>query len=230
VTTPLTHPTPALVLVDGRNFMGDLEECFGRDLAHQVDVIAFAEAALDRAGLSGACVVKVHVGVGNPNRDGPDPDRSRFWQAQVSRLRRAGVTVSTAPVYSVPSGMCPRCGEQSFCPACRTALGRMTPREKGVDVRIAIDATVSMLRGEYSALVLLSQDADFKPVFTKLRLEFGVDAPCVCAFPTCDARRIGARHLHSGIDPGRRGDKPSHVNVPVDIDMYQSAAERRLEV
>jgi len=75
-------------------------------------------------------------------------------------------------------------------------LPGLPPREKGIDVQLAIDFVVMAVRGEYDAGVLFSTDTDLKPALDAVYELNGKDRPWphVAAWngPNYRPRRIGA--------------------------------------
>lgn len=190
---------PTLVLVDGRNLFSDLRECFGSNHARRFDIQRLAAVAAERAGVPRELDIRVHVGPGNPNAVDAEPEFARLWQSLISDLKRRHVAVVRGDTRVEWRHVCGKCGRAATCQSCRTVVGRLVQAEKGVDVKLAVDATIRLMSGDYGAFMLFSQDADFKPMFGQLVHDAKIAVPLVNPYPVCDRDHAGGRHQHSGV-------------------------------
>lgn len=94
--------------------------------------------------------VGVYCGIADPRRD---PKTHGARQRQIEAWKSAGVTVFARPLRYPPLWAA-KAGEK--------------PREKGVDVKLAIDAVVMAVEGSYDTAVIASCDTDLDPVVDAL--------------------------------------------------------------
>ncbi len=124
------------------------------------DILGLASEVCSREGLR-LVGTRFYTGVPEP---AADPFWSGFWRAKTAVMGRQGVFVFTRPI---------RRG-----------------KEKGIDVRIAIDVIRMAHRGELDVALLFSQDQDLSEVADEIRLisrEQDRWLRIVSAFP-CSAR------------------------------------------
>ena len=94
--------------------------------------------------------VGVYCGIADPRRD---PRTHGARQRQIESWKSSGVTVFARPLR-YPPVWAARAGEK--------------PREKGVDVKLAIDAVVMAVEGKYDTALIASCDTDLDPVVDAL--------------------------------------------------------------
>lgn len=145
----------AYVFFDGMNLFNAAKEAFGYTYPNY-DVRQLAERVCQLNGweLVRACF---YTGV---HRASVNPELHAFWTSKVAQLGRDGVYTFTRElrysnrVFTVPGGI-----QQSV----------LVPREKGIDVRIAIEITSLAHKRAYDVAVIFSQDQDLSEVATEVR-------------------------------------------------------------
>ena len=155
----------AVVLVDGMNLFNNSKRAFGYSYPNY-DVAKLANAICVRLGCK---LAETGFYTGVP-RQHIDPDRHHFWFAKSQAMRQSGVIVYTRPV-------------------------RLTspPLEKGIDLRIGLDALALAFRQAYDVLVILSTDQDFTEVSRYVReveKEQQRNIRLVSAYPTSRSRNV----------------------------------------
>lgn len=140
----------AMAFTDGQNLFNAAKEAFGYPYPNY-DVLKLAQAVCDRQSwvLSG---VNFYTGIPDQTID---PDRHYFWAAKLAVMGTRGIRSFTRPlryqnkVISLPNG------------SMTTAL---VGREKGIDVRIALDIVRCALENRYDVALVFSQDQDLSEV------------------------------------------------------------------
>lgn len=123
----------AFVFVDGMNLFNNAKRAFGYSYPNY-DVAKLARAVCSRVGCE---LVEARFCTGVP----PINDwRYHFWFGKTESMRQSGVTVYTRRVRTTPEG---------------------ASQEKGIDLRIGLDALALAFEREYDVLVLFSTDQDF---------------------------------------------------------------------
>jgi uncharacterized LabA/DUF88 family protein len=102
-----------------------------------------------------------------------------FWANKLSALnRRPNVTIYSRTLHYQPVAL-------------SNGETRLVPKEKGIDVRIAIDMISLTLRKQLDVILLFSQDQDFSEVAREIR-EISIDQQrwikIASAYPTRDLR------------------------------------------
>jgi uncharacterized LabA/DUF88 family protein len=89
-----------------------------------------------------------------------NPRWNGFWTKKLSRMGRQGVRIySRSLVYRTKSVDVPGFGPHSF----------VAGEEKGIDVRLALDALDGAHRGEYDVALIFSQDQDLSELAELIR-------------------------------------------------------------
>ncbi len=126
----------AVVLVDGMNLFNSAKRAYG----YRYPNYDVAKLSCVVSGILGCQLVGTRFYTGIP-RQNRDPDRHYFWARKTNAVRRSGVIVYT-----------------------RTVRSTNPPQEKGIDLRIGLDALALAYRRAYDALIILSTDQDFTEV------------------------------------------------------------------
>ncbi|MFW6027367.1 MAG: NYN domain-containing protein [bacterium] len=147
------------VFFDGRNARGAAAKAFDSDELANFSPRLLARQVCEAQGWQLASV-SYYVGLPGQGRLVRGESRED-WEKRLSHWRRQGVRVVTRPLS-----------------------GRN--KEKGIDVRLALDMTQQFRRGHYDVALIFSQDQDFQEVVDELRelgrLE-GRRITTACAFP-----------------------------------------------
>ncbi|MCY4474534.1 MAG: NYN domain-containing protein [Chloroflexi bacterium] len=123
----------AVVLVDGMNLFNNAKRAYGYPYPNY-DVVKLANAICGKIGCQLA-ETRFYTGVPAQRSE---PDRHHFWFAKSQAMRQAGVIVYT-----------------------RTVRQTSPPQEKGIDLRIGLDALALAFRRACDALAIVSTDQDF---------------------------------------------------------------------
>ena len=146
----------AVAFFDGQNLFNAAKEAFGYPYPNY-DVQKLAQAVCDQQGwvLSG---IQFYSGI--PDQ-AIDPDRHHFWSAKLAVMGTRGVRSFTRPLryqnklISLPNG---------------SITTTLVGREKGIDVRIALDIVRLALDNRYDIALVFSQDQDLSEVANEIRL------------------------------------------------------------
>lgn len=130
-------------------------------------------------------LVRFYTGVPDPN---VTPMWAGYWSNRILAMKRAGIVTTTRPIrYHVETV------EINGTPQNVT-----TPREKGIDVRLALDIVSLARKGNFHVAVIYSQDQDLCEVVEEVRaisIEANRWIKVACAFP--DGPNASS---HRGID------------------------------
>ncbi len=144
-----------IVFIDGQNLFRAAKEAFGHRYPNY-DPKRLAEALCAQRGWTLA-QVRFYTGV---------PDRrdnafwNHFWVAKLEQMARVGTYTFTRPLryrhetVRLPDG---------------TDYVALVGREKGIDVRIALDIVRGAHRGDYDVALVFSQDQDLSEVANEIR-------------------------------------------------------------
>ena len=155
----LTSNTPrlrAITFFDGQNLYRSVKDLWG--CSHpNYDVLSLARAVCEREGWLLSALPRFYTGV--PRKE-DNPEWHRFWANKLRAISRQGCTIFKGQVRyrteAVPLGR----GMQ---------VTRTNGREKGVDVRMAIDLIRLAHRRQYDVAVVFSQDQDLAEVAKEIK-------------------------------------------------------------
>jgi hypothetical protein len=121
---------------------------------------------------------------GVPDKD-RDPQWSKFWSAKLARIKKDGGSVTTRPLHYRKELVLDAYGEPIVE---GDGSYRITDaaREKGIDVRLALDVASHARRKMFDVAIIFSQDKDLAEIAADVRLiarEHGRWMQTVCAFP-----------------------------------------------
>lgn len=160
-----SQPTSrAYAFIDGQNFLGSVRECFGhRDPL--LDVRYLIQRVCEVHGWT--CVgVGFYTGI---HRREKNPHLHDEWTRALSYMGRRGAEIWTRPLaYHTKTLRCRDCDEPLTC-SCGGSATWEQPREKGVDVRIALDALSLALDQAFDLAIFVSSDQDLFEVVLELR-------------------------------------------------------------
>jgi len=175
---PAMQNKRVVAFVDGQNLFNAAKQAFGYHFPNY-DAVKLAQLACEKRGQEqGECwtLVKLHFYTGMPSPTKDEP-RNRFWKTKLAAMGRNEIvrTFSRPLVY-------------------RNGIGQ----EKGIDVRLALDAVRLAHENEYDVALIFSQDQDFSELAIEIKRIAEVQGrwvTVVCAYP------VGAGYANkSGID------------------------------
>lgn len=173
---PPARPSPCRVhaFIDGQNLFHAVKRVFGYTFP-TFDPLRLAHAVT--ATLPDRQLVAVHFYTGIPPYH-RDRKWNAFWSAKIRAMSANGVRVITRKLrYSNELALMPDGSVQTV----------QVPREKGIDLRLALDALSLARRGEFDAALLFTQDGDLAELVQEidaLRRETKRWIVVDCAFPT----------------------------------------------
>jgi uncharacterized LabA/DUF88 family protein len=149
---PDPPPDPhAIAFFDGQNLYHCAKEAFGYEYPNY-EVRKLAEAVCKARGWK-LTQVRFYTGV-------PPKERNlwwhEYWAKKKLRMSRSSVEVYTRPLRYTPELL-------------EDGNTRYIPREKGIDVRIAIDVMTLAFKKAYDVALVFSQDQDLHEVAREIR-------------------------------------------------------------
>ena len=164
----------AVALIDGMNLFNNAKTAFGYGFPNY-DPLQLSQAVSAALGCE-LLETRFYSGIHSVERN---PDRHHFWRAKTDHMRACGVHVFTRMLsYS---------GE--------------IPQEKGIDMRIGLDAFKLVIREACDTIIIFSRDQDFTEIrdyVTEFTAEQNRTVRLVSAFPaTADGPRYGIRGFQS---------------------------------
>ncbi len=141
----------AVAFVDGQNLYHTAKEAFGYEFPN-FDVKKLATAVCAAKGWK-LTQTRFYSGVPPKTRS---PWWHEYWAKKTTRMTRSGVHVTTRPL---------RYTEELLSDGTYAAI----PREKGIDVRIAIDVLSMAIEKQFDVALIFSQDQDLNEVATEVR-------------------------------------------------------------
>jgi uncharacterized LabA/DUF88 family protein len=149
MTVELQHKR-VIAFVDGQNLFNAAKQAFGYDFPNY-DAVKLAQLVCEQRGQEQQehwTLVKLHFYTGMPSPTKDEP-RNNFWKSKLTAMGRNKELVQT---FSRP--LVYRDG---------------TGREKGIDVRLALDAVRLAHENEYDAALIFSQDQDFSELAIEIK-------------------------------------------------------------
>jgi hypothetical protein len=146
----------AFAYFDGQNLFNAAKESFGYPFPNY-DPQKVAQTICAQQGW-GLCGIHFYTGIPDQTMD---PDRHHFWSAKLAIMGTRGVQSFTRPlryqnkVITLPNGS-----------ITTTPVGR----EKGIDVRIALDVVRHALEKRYDVALILSQDQDLSEAVNDVKM------------------------------------------------------------
>lgn len=150
----------AVALIDGMNLFNGAKLAFGYGFPNY-DVVKLSEAVSRVLGCE-LIETRFYTGIHSARVDG---ERHYFWRAKTKHMRSEGVVVFTRPL--------------SYAGA--------VPEEKGVDMRIGLDALDMVVRNLCDTVIIFSRDQDFmelKEYVNRYAREQSRTVRLVSAFPS----------------------------------------------
>ncbi len=149
--TPPPKPSPlrVTVFIDGQNFYNDCRKTFGKGEAYPHllgQELCGAKFGADRQ----LQQVRFYTGIHSPDRN---PRMHAYMTRRLAMMRNAGVWTFSRPLkYSKEWVRNLEDGDE--------CIEIMKGREKGIDVRLALDLVMLATENEYDVAVVLSTDTD----------------------------------------------------------------------
>ncbi len=131
-----------------------------------------------------------------------DPKPHRFWRRKLAKATKDGVEVVHRTLHYQE----------------RIDGSGYDRREKGIDVRIALDILMLGLRRKYDIAILFSRDSDFEEVGLELETLKGDDRFSQIQYVCCFPRVAGQRKSTYGVD--------GWIWCPFDRDFLENCRER----
>lgn len=146
----------AIAFFDGQNLYRSVKDLWG--CTHpNYDVMGLARAVCEREGWLLSAMPRFYTGV--PRRE-DDPRWNAFWASKLRAISRQGCTIFKGQVRYRTEEVEVGQGIQ---------VTRTHGREKGVDVRIAVDLIRLAHRRQYDVAVVFSQDQDLAEVAKEIK-------------------------------------------------------------
>jgi uncharacterized LabA/DUF88 family protein len=162
----------AMAFFDGQNLYRHAKDAFGHHHPNFDPIKLHAAVCADKGWTSNQ--VRFYTGVPNVTRE---PMWAPYWSNRTLAMRRAGIIVTTRPI---------RYHTEIITDADGTAREIVTPQEKGIDVRLALDLVSRARRREFNVAVIYSQDQDLCEVVQEIK-EISKEQDrwikLVCAYP-----------------------------------------------
>jgi len=141
--------------VDGQNLFHAVKEAFGYRLPNY-DVLKLAELVCSRQNWN-LLKTGFYTGIPDPT---DNPFWSHFWSAKFANMGRKGIEVFSRPL---------RYRNKSITLPDGSTYSTLVGREKGVDVRIALDVVHAVRANLCDVVLVFSQDQDFSEVAKEVR-------------------------------------------------------------
>lgn len=163
---PPLPPNPrAVTFIDGQNLFRAVLSAFKYTFPNY-DVRALSEALCKIRGWS---LAEVRFYTGVPDQ-ADDPLWHGFWTNKLRAMKSQGVvTFHRSLRYGMRDFRCPKCGVKYQCPKCKAESVVRVGREKGIDIRMALDIIQGGLANRYDVALLMTQDQDFSEVADEIR-------------------------------------------------------------
>ncbi len=184
---PPPKPSPCRVhaFIDGQNFYHSVRRAFGYTFPNY-DPLRLAQAVTaltpDRQ------LTRIHFYTGTPKSE-QNRRWHRFWRAKIRAMKASGVRVVTRTLLYSPGLVLMEDGSTQTVPI---------PREKGIDLRLALDLLRLARHGEFEVALIFSQDSDLAEVVQEidaLRKEMDRWLVVDCAYPHDPASAESARGI-----------------------------------
>lgn len=160
----------AIIFIDGQNLFKAVEECFGYTYPNY-DVEALSQLVCFRNDWT---LKRVHFYTGIPSIK-EDSSWNNFWANKLASMGQRGIKVFKRELrYRENTIECPNGAEFIFeekkvqCPHSGKFKFRI-PKEKGIDIRLAIDVLRSVLNNESDVIIIFSQDQDLTEVVMEIK-------------------------------------------------------------
>jgi uncharacterized LabA/DUF88 family protein len=193
----------AIAFVDGQNLFHNARLAFGYTHPNY-DVQKLAQAVCTRHGWT---LERVHFYTGVPSAT-DNPFWNGFWSNKLAIMGRRGVQVYSRPlVYRNKTIHVPNFGNYTF----------PSGEEKGIDVRLALDALDAAHRDQFDVALIFSQDQDLSELASLVRLVANFQQRWI---------KIASAYLDSSTVSNRRGINRTDW-CPIDKATYDACLDPR---
>ncbi len=162
----------AIAFIDGQNLYRHAKDAFGHHHPN-FDPVKLHKMVCGQFGWN-PTLVRFYSGIPSSQHS---PMWSGYWSNRVLAMKRAGIAVITRPIrYSSELVELGDGQKRSI----------VTPHEKGIDVRIALDIVRLARTRQFDAAIIFSQDSDLEEVVHEVRqisIEQDRWIKLACAFP-----------------------------------------------
>lgn len=165
-------PLYAMAFIDGQNLYQHAKDAFGHHHPNY-DPAKLHQAVCAEHGWT-PTLVRFYTGIPDTNRD---PMWGGYWNSRILALKRSRVHVTTRKLRYREERVIGPTGEEEVV---------VTPQEKGVDVRLALDLVKCARKRQFNVAVLFSQDQDLAEVVDEVKeIATEQDRPITicCPFP-----------------------------------------------
>ena len=162
----------AIAYIDGQNLFNAVKEAFGYSYPNY----NIRELAGTICAQKGWALTEINFYTGIPD-SGIDPNRHHFWVAKLAAMGTRGIRTYSRPL---------RYSNQLVKLLDGTLTTTLVGREKGIDIRLALDVVRGALDNRYDVTVIFSQDQDLTEVANEIRKIARRDDRWIkvaCAFP-----------------------------------------------
>lgn len=160
------------VYIDGQNLFNAVKEAFGYSFPNY-DIKKLSQEVCNT---NNWVVDKIYFYTGLPDRS-VDPGRYQFWTSKLAAMGSRGIkTFSRQLRYS----------NQRVVLSNGNTTTTLVGREKGIDIRLALDIVKGALNDEYDVAVIFSQDQDLTEAVEEVKSiarRTSKWVKLVCAFP-----------------------------------------------
>jgi uncharacterized LabA/DUF88 family protein len=191
-----------VAFVDGQNLFFAAKDAFGYNYPNYDVKKLCASVAYDQPGWN---IIQERFYTGMPDQ-GKDASLYQFWNAKLASMGRAKIYTFTRPLKYRNETVTLLDG------TCETVLPK---REKGIDVRLALDMVRLAIDNVYDVALLFSQDQDLSEVVDELKSISRLQNRWICmasSYPTS-----ATSYNSSGV----RGTKW----IPIDQAVYDSCID-----
>jgi uncharacterized LabA/DUF88 family protein len=193
----------AIAFFDGQNLFHNARNAFGYTYPNY-DVQKLAQAVCAARGWT---LQRVQFYTGVPSV-ADNPFWHGFWANKLAMMGRRGVVVYSRPlVYRNKTLQVPGFGNHTF----------LSGEEKGIDVRLALDALDAAHRNEFDVALIFSQDQDLSELGSLVRLVAGFQNRWI---------KIASAFPDSPIAANRRGINRTDW-CPIDKATYDACIDPR---
>lgn len=152
---PEPNPKRAVAFFDGQNLFYHAKAAFGYDYPNYDPDKLFKVLCEQNGWINRG--VRFYTGIPDLSKD---PKKHAFWSNKNLAMRRSGILVTTRPLRYSYDIVTFENGESRTIDV---------PREKGIDIRIALDIIRLSLSGDLDVVVIFSQDQDLSEVANEIR-------------------------------------------------------------
>lgn len=162
----------AIVYVDGQNLFNSAKEAFGYTFPNY-DIKKLSTTICQ---MNSWDLTNIRFYTGLPDNS-VDYNRYHFWVAKLAAMGTRGIETFSRPLkYS---------NQKIVLPDGSTTT-TLVGREKGIDIRIALDIVSGALNDEYDVAIIFSQDQDLTEAVDEVKLiadKYSKWLKVACAFP-----------------------------------------------